>query len=60
MTRVHEVSREELEERRRVLLADVGMTFEEMAAKAESYALMADEWAVWEEIRAIDFLLSGD
>ena len=59
MTRVHEVSRDDLVERRKKILDRLEVSFEELAAKAESYSLMADERTAWEEIKEIDFLLAG-
>ena len=59
MTRVHEASRSDLEKRRARVLDRVGLSYEELAAKAKSYSLVADEWSAWEEVREIDFLLDG-
>jgi len=56
MPHVREVSLKELNERRRAILGRVGMSYEELAAKAAARSLVGDEWAAWEEIREIDFL----
>ena len=56
MTIVREISLRDLEARRTAILDEVGMTYEELAAKAAAHALVGDEWAAWEEIREIDFL----
>lgn len=60
MTRIVEMSREELESRQKAILDKLGMTYEELAAKAKAHSLVADEWAAWEELREIDFLLKDD
>lgn len=57
MPHVQELSREELSRRREAILERVGMSYEELAAKAAARSLVGDEWAAWEEIREIDFLL---
>ncbi len=59
MTHVQEVSLRELNERRNAVLKRVGMTYDELAAKAAARSLIGDEWAAWEEIREIDFLRNG-
>jgi len=53
---IQEVSLKDLNARRRAILARVGMTFQDLAARAEARSLTGDEWAAWEEIREIDFL----
>jgi hypothetical protein len=58
MPRVQELTTEQLEERRRAILKQVGMTYAELASKARSHALVGDEWAAWDEIREIEFLKS--
>ena len=60
MTRVFEVSREKLENRRRAILDKLDATYDELADKAKRHSLVADEWAAWEELREIDFLLKDD
>ncbi len=47
----------ELWARRRALLAQVGLTGEELAERADRSSLVGDEWAVWEEVQEIDYLL---
>jgi hypothetical protein len=56
MPRVQEVTLRELDARRKAVLKRVGMTYEELAAKAADRSLVGDEWAAWEEIREVDFL----
>jgi hypothetical protein len=58
MTRVHEVTREQLQARRDHILDRLGVTYEGLARRASEYALVADEWSAWDELREIDFLLN--
>ena len=60
MTRVHEVTKEELEKRRAEILSRLETSYEDLAEKALAHRLVADEWEAWEEIREIDFLLEGE
>lgn len=53
---VKEMTLEELDKRRRQILAGLGLSYDELAARAESRSLIGDEWTAWEEIREIDFL----
>ena len=59
MTRVQNVTRRDLDKRRKQILAGIGMSYEELAARAASRSLIGDEWAAWEEIREIEFLRNG-
>ena len=59
MTRVQNVTLRDLDKRRRQILSDIGMSYEELAAKAAARSLVGDEWSAWEEIREIDFLRNG-
>jgi hypothetical protein len=56
MPQVQELSAEELDGRREEILRQVGLSYEELAARAEARSLAGDEWAAWEEIKEIDFL----
>jgi hypothetical protein len=58
MTRVHEVTRAQLRARRKEILDRVGVSYEDLAKRAKEYALVADEWSAWDELREIDFLLA--
>lgn len=58
MDRVVEVTGPELQDRRAAILDRLGMTLEEITAKADASMLMADEWEAWEELRDIAFLLA--
>lgn len=60
MTHVHEVTRDELERRKRTILDRVGMTYDQLAERAERYALVGEEWSAWSELREIGFLLDDD
>jgi hypothetical protein len=53
---VQDMTLEELDKRREEILARLGMSYEELAAKAGTRSLIGDEWTAWEEIREIDFL----
>lgn len=57
MPHVQDMSLDELEARRAEILDELGMTYEDLAAKAENRSLIGNEWTAWEEIREIDFLL---
>ena len=59
MSQVFEVSREELEDRRRAILARLGTSLDDLRARAESGALVGEEWDALQELRDIAFLL-GD
>lgn len=59
MTRVQNVTLRDLDKRRRQILSDIGMSYEELAAKAAARSLVGDEWSAWEENREIDFLRNG-
>jgi hypothetical protein len=59
MTHVQNVTLRDLNKRRKAILDDLGMTYEELAAKAATRSLIGDEWAAWDEIREIDFLRNG-
>jgi hypothetical protein len=59
MPEVQDLSLSDLEERRREILDHLGMTYDEIAAKAAARSLVGDEWAAWEALREIDFLRNG-
>ncbi|KLL10484.1 MULTISPECIES: hypothetical protein [Protofrankia] len=52
-------TREELEERRRVILERIGLTAEELRARRDAYDLAGDEFATVIELEEIDFLLGA-
>ncbi|OEV13816.1 hypothetical protein AN218_01790 [Streptomyces nanshensis] len=51
---------EQLREQRCGLLAAVGMDWENLQERAESYSLSPAELEVWHTIRGIDYLLTGE
>lgn len=57
MTRVTNVTREELQARRAEILNRHGASLEEFVERAKQYALTGDEWADWDELQSIAFLL---
>lgn len=59
-TLVRHVTRDELVERRRAILAEMGMTEDEFAAKVAAGGLVGREWSAWSEIEDIDYLLTVD
>ena len=56
---VKDVTLRDLRKRRREILDQLGMTYEELAEKAAARSLVGDEWAAWEELREIEFLQNG-
>jgi hypothetical protein len=59
MPEVQDLTLSELDERRRGILEQLGMPYEELAAKAAARSLVGDEWAAWEALQEIDFLRNG-
>jgi hypothetical protein len=57
--RVVEVSREELELRRKEVLDRLGISLQELAGKARAGSLVGDEWEAWQDLQDVGFLL-GD
>lgn len=57
MTRIATPSDAELRERRTEILRRLGVTLDELRARAESYALVGDEHDAWEQLESIAFLL---
>ncbi|MER5982940.1 hypothetical protein [Streptomyces sp. NPDC001787] len=53
-------TRDQLENRRAQLLADVNMSYEQLAERAAMYSLGMDELDVWHTIEGLDHLLEGD
>ena len=59
MPEVQDLTLSDLDERRSAILEELGMTYDELAAKAAARSLVGDEWAAWEALREIDFLRNG-
>ncbi|MGY4100072.1 hypothetical protein ACW2Q0_11055 [Nocardia sp. R16R-3T] len=57
---VERVTSEELHRRRGEVLHRVGLTREEIAELAAQHTLTAEEWAAWDELRSIEFLLGEE
>lgn len=56
---VQDVTLKDLRKRRQEILGRLGMTYEDLSAKAAARSLVGDEWAAWEELREIEFLQNG-
>lgn len=59
-TRVRRVTEEDLVARRAAILAELGLSAEELQAKVEAGGLVGREWSAWSEIEDIDYLLERD
>ncbi|WP_193048202.1 hypothetical protein [Mycolicibacterium baixiangningiae] len=57
MTRTETLTDDELRARRRAILDKLGMSFEELRDRANSYALAGEEHEAWEQLESIAFLL---
>lgn len=60
MSRVVSVSRDELIERRRKILLELGVSYEEFRSLAERSALVGREWEAWQALVDIGFLLGDE
>lgn len=60
LSRVREPSKEELWARRAELLERARMNREELQAGADAGMLDPDEFWLWKDIRAVEFLLGDD
>lgn len=60
VTRLREVSRDDLLARRRALLDRLDVALEELRGRAADGLLVGDEWMAWDELQEIDFLLGDD
>jgi hypothetical protein len=60
VTHIHEATRKELEARRQAILDELGVSYDDLAERARTYALVAEEWPAWDRIREIDFLLANE
>lgn len=53
-------TRDQLETQRAQLLADMNMSYDQLAERAAMYSLSMDELDVWHTIEGLDYLLEGD
>jgi hypothetical protein len=60
MVKMLEVSREDLERRRAEILDRVGLTLNEITARASQGSLVAEEWEAWAALRDIAYLIGDD
>jgi hypothetical protein len=60
MTTIEHVSRDQLLNRKAAILAKIGLSEDELRARAESGGLVGDEWAAASAIEGIDYLLGDD
>jgi hypothetical protein len=57
MTKMATLSDDELHERRRMILGKLGVSIDDLRARAKSYALVGEEHEAWEQLQSIAFLL---
>lgn len=57
MPRIATPTDDELRERREQILAKLGVSLDDLRARAERYALVGDEHEAWEDLQSIAFLL---
>ncbi|GAA1970068.1 hypothetical protein GCM10009798_33470 [Nocardioides panacihumi] len=57
MTKTDFPTRERMEDRRSEILADLGISVEELVRRAEEGELVGDEWLAWAEIEELGYLL---
>ena len=60
MARVTRVTEADLLARREAILRRHGVSLDEFAERAKQYALAGDEWADWDELQGIAFLLQDE
>jgi hypothetical protein len=59
-TKVRSVTEEELVARRAAILAELGLSSDELDLKVKTGGLVGHEWSAWSEIEDIDYLLGRD
>lgn len=57
MTKIATLSDNELRERREAILRRLGVSIDDLQARAKSYALVGEEHEAWEQLESIAFLL---
>jgi hypothetical protein len=60
VTQIRVADRHELVSQRDQILRDHGLSFEEFADRARSYTLIGEQWAAWNELQDIAYLLGDD
>lgn len=60
MSRVLETPRDALVARREDILRRLGVSYEDLRARAATYRLVGEEWDAWEEVTEIDYLLNDE
>lgn len=57
MTKIASLSDAELRDRRDAILKRLGVSIEDLTARARNYALVGEEHEAWEQVESIAFLL---
>lgn len=57
--RIREPRLDDLRRRREELLEEARASFEELAERAANHELIGDEWRIWDELEAIEYLLEA-
>lgn len=57
MTKIATSSDAELRARRKAILEKLGVPYEDLLERAQSYALVGEEHEAWEQLESIAFLL---
>lgn len=57
-TKIRRVTESDLVSRRAEILAEIGLTDQELTCKVETGGLVGREWSAWSEIEDIDYLLA--
>jgi hypothetical protein len=60
MTRIVDVTPEDLLERRRRILERHGVTLEDLKRRAAAFELTGEEWNAWDDLQEIAFLLGEE
>jgi len=60
MTRLRELSHTDLQTRREEVPKRLGTSYDQLTARAKLRSLVGDEWAAWDELQEIDFLIGND
>lgn len=60
MVKMLELSREDLERRRAEILDRIGLTLDEITARAGEGSLVAEEWEAWMDLQDIAYLIGDE